>query len=319
MKLSIQRALVALFALGLALVSAGCLSSEPKTIVQENGEIWPAKLKYAYTPSQENPEGRLMRITQLAEYLSEQLGVEVELIRSSSYGPTIEAMRADKVDIASGGSFTYMIAYEKAGAQALATRGDLSGARQTYDSIIATSPKTGIKTLEELIEGAGEYSLAFTDAASTSGHLVPRAHFDEIGVVPEEAFKEVVFAQSHLNVVMATVAAKVDAGAMSGSTYYRYVRQGRIREDELVVLWKSGKIPQSPVFVRKELPEGLKAAIRDAYINMHLRDPELIQSFRDRAMRPNMIYIPATDDMWDELREVAYNLKSMKLLSGGAE
>ncbi|MGB0373254.1 MAG: phosphate/phosphite/phosphonate ABC transporter substrate-binding protein [Opitutales bacterium] len=316
MKFHTRRKLLGLCLFSLTLIFAGCMDSEPETVVQENGEVWPAVLKYAYTPSQENPEGRLARFTELAAYLTEQIGVEVELIRSSSYGPTIEAMRADKVDIASGGSFTYMIAHEKADAEAIATRGTLSGERQTYDSIIATSPKTGIKTIEELIEGAENYSLAFTDAASTSGHLVPRGGLEGMGVVPEEAFKEVVFAQSHLNVVMATVAAKVDAGAMSGSTYDRFVREGRIQEDDLVVLWKSEEIPQSPIYVRRELPEGLKAAIRDAYVNMHVNDPDLMQSFRERAMRPNLVYIPATDDMWDELREVAYGLKSMKLLSG---
>lgn len=317
MKFNTQRKLIGLCLFSLTLIFAGCMDSEPETVVQENGEVWPAVLKYAYTPSQENPEGRLAQVTELAAYLKEQIGVEVELIRSSSYGPTIEAMRADKVDIASGGSFTYMIAHEKAGAEAVATRGTLEGGRQTYHSIIATSPKTGIKTIEELIEGAKDYSFAFTDAASTSGHLVPRGGLEGMGVVPEDDFKEVVFAQSHLNVVMATVAAKVDAGAMSWTTYERFVRDGRIEADDLVVLWKSGDIPTSPIFVRSELPEGLKLAIREAYVNMEKNNPELLQGFRERALLPDMIYIPATDQMWDELREVAYNIESMQLLSGG--
>ncbi|MGB0372790.1 MAG: phosphate/phosphite/phosphonate ABC transporter substrate-binding protein [Opitutales bacterium] len=317
MKKCIQRGLTASIALALSAFLVGCGSDEPETIVMENGEVWPAKVVYAYTPSQEEPEGRLERYEKLAEYLTSQIGVDVELIRSSNYGPTIEAMRADKVDIASGGSFMYMIAHEKAGAEAIATRGSIGGERDSYHSLIATSPKTGIKTLEDLIAGGEEYSFAFTDAASTSGHLVPRGAFESMGVNPEDVFKEVVFTQSHLNVVMATVAAKVDAGAMNGSTYTRFIRDGRIKEEELIVLWKSGDIPTSPIFVRSELPEGLKAAVREAYVNMHIHAPDLLQGFRDRAMRPNMVYIEANDAMWDGLRETAYNLDTMTLLSGG--
>ena len=296
---------------------AGCVTSEPETLVQENGEVWPAKIRMALTPSQDDPEGRITRFTDLAEYLSEQLGIEVELIRATNYGPVIEAMRADKIDLAQGGSFMYMIAYEKAGVEALATRGSLGGARNHYSTLIATSPETGITSMDDLIAGAENYTLAFVDAASTSGHLVPRGYFESRGVNPEDTFKEVVFTQTHLNAVMATVAAKVDAATINDRTYKRFLRDGHIQPDDLVVLWESDDIPTSPVFARKELPEGLKRAIQDAYVNLHLRDPELLEDFRHRAMRPELIWVPATDDMWDGLREIAYNIDTMTLLSGG--
>ena len=316
MKKGIQSGLSVGIILSLSAFFVGCGSDEPKTVVMENGEVWPTKLTYAYTPSSEEPEGRLARYETLAAYLSSRVGVEVEIIRSSQYGPTIEAMRADKVDIASGGSFSYMIAHEKSGAEAIATRGKLNGGEHFSKSLIATSPETGIRSMEDLIARARESSFAFTDAASTSGHLVPRGYFEGLGINPENTFKDVVFTQSHLNVIMATVAAKVDAGAMNATSVYRFIRDGRIKEDDLVILWESGNIPASPIFVRSELPTGLKKAIQEAYVNMHIHAPELMDEFRERAMRPDMIYIPASDDMWDELRKVAYNLETMTLLSG---
>ncbi|MEM7672647.1 MAG: phosphate/phosphite/phosphonate ABC transporter substrate-binding protein [Verrucomicrobiota bacterium] len=294
----------------------GCSAKNIETITQENGEVWPAKITMALTPSQDDPEGRVTRFTQLSDYIASQIGIEVELIPATNYGPVIEAMRADKIDIAQGGSFMYMIAYEKAGVEAIATRGSLDGTRNHYSTLIATSPETGITSMEDLVAGAENYTMGFVDAASTSGHLVPRGYFESRGLNPEEIFREVVFTQTHLNAVMAAVAAKVDASAINERTYSRFIRDGRIKPEELIVLWESENIPTSPVFVRKELPVGLKKAIQEAYINLHLRAPDLMEDFRYRAMRPEMIWVSATDDMWDDLRKIAYNIDTMTLLSG---
>lgn len=311
-----SKIVVSMSLLLLGVVGSGCGGPKRETVMMPNGEEWPAVLHMSYTPSSDDPEGRLEFYKQFSSYLESQLGLEIDLVRASSYGPTIEAMRAEKIDLGSGGSFTYMIAHEKAGAIALVTRGYADGTPGIYSSIIATSPSTGLKTMDDLKARAAELTFGFTDPASTSGHLVPRGYLESIGLKPEDVFKEVVFTQSHLNVCMTTVAGRVDAGGMSRNTYDRMVEAGRIKSEDLHILWESPPIPTGPWFARQALPDGLRQALVDAFVHMDERDPELMAKFREQAQRPDMVWLAADDKMWDGLRAIAYNLETVSLLQG---
>lgn len=280
-------------------------------------EGWPAVLHMSYQPSEEDVEGRMDRLEEFTDYLGQKVGIPVDLVQAQGYGPTIEAMRAEKIDIARTGSFAYMIAHEKAGAEAIVTRGTESGGPGLYSSIIVTSPETGIRTLEELKARSKELVFAFVDPASTSGHLIPRAGLEKEGLVPQEDFERIVFSMSHTNSAMALVSAKVDAGAMSRTTYDRLVEAGRIAPDDLIILWESAPIPTGPIIVRSGLPEEIKERIRAAYLELNEIGGPLMETLREQAQTPDMIFYAAEDSMWDGLREIAYRLETMQLLERG--
>ena len=304
------------FPLAVLLGLSGCGHPEVTTVTMPNGEEWPRVLRLAYSPSSEDPEGRLAQYEHLARYLEQRLGIAVNLILSSSYGPNIEAMRAEKIDVVRGGSFTYMIAHEKAGAIPLVTRGTADGTPGIYSSILATPATSDLHSIDDLRAQAEDLIIGFTDPASTSGHLVPRGYLESIGLVPETSFREVVFTQSHLNVIMTTVAGRVDVGGMSRSTYDRFVELERIQAEDLRILWESPPIPTGPWFARQDLPPGLREALTDAFLEMHAHDPALMERFRVQARRPEMVWLRADDAMWDDLRTIAYNLETMSLLQG---
>lgn len=88
---------------------------------------WPSELNMAYVPSEEDVERRMTIFNEFAAYLSKEIGIPVNLVRTSGYGPTIEALRAKKIDVSQNGSFTYMIAHEKANVQAIISRGTPAG------------------------------------------------------------------------------------------------------------------------------------------------------------------------------------------------
>ena len=249
---------------------------------------------------------------ELADYLSEEIGIPVELYRTSGYGPIIEAMRSRKIDFGqSGGSFTYMIAHEKAGAEAAVVRGTPEG-RGVYSSIIVTSPSTGIKSIEDVKTRQDELVFAFVDPASTSGHLVPRAGLQSMNIDPE-GFKRLIYTMNHTNSAMTLMAAKVDVGAISRSTFDRMIEAGRMKPDDLVILWESAPIPNSPIVVRHDLPQDIKDKISMAFLKLNDGGP-LLEAMREQAGVDNLIYYPANDAMWDPIREIAYNI-DMKLLS----
>ena len=299
------------FRLMLVLICTALLSSCGGEDI-EAGTKWPTKLNMAYMPSEEDVERRMRVFDDLAEYLSNEIGIEVNITRTSAYGPMIEALRAGKVDFGqSGGSFTYMIAHEKAGAEAIVARGTTDGLG-LYTSIIVTHKSTGIRNLEDLKARQSELVFAFSDPASTSGHMVPRAGLEANNIDPEE-FKQTVFTMSHTNSSMTLLSAKVEAGAIMRSSYDRLIETGRMEEGDLIVLWESAPIPNSPIVVRGDLPLELQQKIRQAYLKLN-EGGELMDALWQQAGIDNMIYHVVDDSDWDGLRQIAYNIDSMKLL-----
>ena len=270
-------------------------------------------LVFAYIPSEEDPERRLHAYNELAEYLTERLGVPVELKRTASYAPTIEALRANKVDAAIMGSFSYMIAKQKADIKPLVTRGTETGPGM-YHSFIATAPEKNLQSMDDVIADADQLTFAFVDPASTSGHLIPRAGLEGMGIKPERDFKEVVFAMNHTNSAMTILSGKVDVGAFQSSSYRRLIERGRMTPDDVRILWQSDPIPNGPVIVRGGLATELIDSITTAFLDMHEANPWLFQELVRSSGVEGMRYWPANDEMWDGLRDIAYSLDTMELL-----
>ena len=301
--------------LALAALLTAC--SDPSSVERPPNApgAWPSVLHMSYSPSEEDVEGRMEMLEELTDYLGEQVGIPIHLVQAQGYGPTIEAMRAKKIDIARTGSFAYMIAHEKAGAEAIVARGKKAKGPGLYSSIIVASPSQGMRSLEDLKARAADTVFAFVDPASTSGHLTPRAGLEANGFDPKEDFERLVFTMSHTNSAMALVSGKLDAGAMSRTTYDRMVAAGSIQADDLVILWESEPIPTGPIIVRRELPEEIKSRLQAAYLNLNEEGGAILEALRTQANTPDLIYFPAEDAMWDGLREIAYNLETMQLLT----
>src|SRR5207237_6043265 len=101
--------------------------------------------------------------------IGEKLGCKVEVFIATSYNAEIEAMRNGKLDIGEFGPLGYVLAHQVAKAEAVAAFGTADGKLNSYWASIVTYPESGIKTVVD-IKGR---SFAFSDPASTSGHLMP--------------------------------------------------------------------------------------------------------------------------------------------------
>ncbi|MDZ7825348.1 MAG: PhnD/SsuA/transferrin family substrate-binding protein [Gammaproteobacteria bacterium] len=102
---------VSLFFLVACLFTASGCSPRDASAEAGNG---PEVLRLAYLPSEEDPEGRMEAVELLAAHLEAHVGRPVKMIRAVQYAPTIEAMRAGKVDIVrSGGPFVYLVAHRE--------------------------------------------------------------------------------------------------------------------------------------------------------------------------------------------------------------
>ena len=296
------------------LVFVGCSGRQAK--VNENG--WPNQLVFAFSPDEEDPGRRESIYEMMGVYLEERLGIDVKIIKTSSYGPVIEAMRAKKVDMSNLSTFTYMIASQKVGVEPVVARSYENGEPRTYHAVFITRTDSQWKDLDELIADSKNVRFAFVNPASTSGHLLPRAALEKLGVVPEKDFKELVYPGSQSGTILSVLSGQVDAASVSDASVRKLVRTGKLKEGDFRVLGKSPAIPSSCIAIRSEVPATLKAAIRQAYLDMSTKAPELNEDIKGLTSQyieePLGDYIVVEDSLYDGLRELSRNIESLAML-----
>lgn len=252
-------------------------------------------LKMGLIPA-DDAEEMLRNYEPIQQYLSEQLGIPVEIQVTSDYTAAIEAMRAKHIDMAWFGPFSYVIASNVAGAEAIVNGVRRSDGKSDYHSVIITKADSGINTLDDL-KGR---SFSFVDPASTSGNLIPRKMLIENGIDPDNDFSTIFFAGTHNAVEYAVANGKVDAGADSDNSYNRMVEAGEIDANVNVIIHKSDPIPGSPIAVRGDLSEGFKRRIQDVLVNMGEQTIHKVDGWGDIAS-----YQTVTDSDYDVIRETA--------------
>lgn len=260
-----------------------------------------APLRLGYTPAEETVADREGAARALAAYLRARTGREVQIVRTASYGPAVEALARGEVDLIGVGPFAYVLAAERGVAEALVTTA-VDGRIRTYRSVLIAHRSSGLLNMEDLARAAPRLTLNFTDPASNSGYLVPRARLLEHGLDPERSFARVTYTLSHSVSVLNVVHGRAAVAGVNASTLERLLARGRVPAGELVTLWESPALPSGPVVVRKELPESLKRELQAALVELPSADPaswKLVEAqFADLGTR----YVACDDRLYEGLR-----------------
>ncbi|RYE74640.1 MAG: phosphate/phosphite/phosphonate ABC transporter substrate-binding protein, partial [Hyphomicrobiales bacterium] len=127
------------------------------------------------------------------------------------------------------------------------------------------------------IEDLKGKNLGLVDPNSTSGNNVPRFALDGMKIEPETFFGKVVYTGSHENAVIALGQGTVDVAANwwndeQESNLLRMDRKKMVKADDFRIIYKSEQIVNSPMAYLSDLPEPLKASIRDAVLNLATKD-----------------------------------------------
>lgn len=269
----------------------------------------------------DDPTEKADSYEKLIPYFEKEMGVKkVDIFITSDYASVIEAMRSKKVDIAQVGELAYLLAVDRAGAEAIAMGGTAEGRRLT-SSIILTSSKSGIQSMDDVIKRSKELSLTFADPASTSGHLYPRNYLNSINLNPEESFKSVSFTNDHSAAVLTAISGKVDIACTYSLAVNRLIAKKRMIKEDYRILWESEPYIAPPISVRGDLPAELKERIKMAYINLASKEPVLWENFKNKIyimypekLRKEIIYVPSADSLYNGIREVARNCKGFNFI-----
>ncbi|MCD5407370.1 MAG: phosphate/phosphite/phosphonate ABC transporter substrate-binding protein [Desulfotomaculum sp.] len=290
---------VLMLALSLVLFAGGCGEKAAEKPVLKMGLI-PA----------EDIEAMMTAFGPMQEYLEQAAGVQIELFKATDYTAVIEGMRAERVDLAFFGPFSYVLAAERANAMAIVGGGDADGNLGVYHSVLITHKDSGLTSIDDVKARAGELTLSFVDPASTSGHLIPRGFMESIDISVDEHFKEIIFAGGHDASVLAVKAQSVDLGATWEGPYQRAIDEGLITPEEVSVIWTSDGIPRSPVAVRADMDPVLIEKLRQAFLDMPEKAPAAMQQF-ESVWDDNTHYVAVDDSDYDFIRQVAIGLGKM--------
>tara|TARA_R110002072_G_scaffold187882_1_gene344647 strand:+ start:1291 stop:2157 length:867 start_codon:yes stop_codon:yes gene_type:complete len=253
----------------------------------------PDVLRVALLPD-ENAATLIQNAQPLKAYLADRLKKKIEIIVTTDYSSMIEAMRFGRIEVGYFGPFSYVLAKSKAtGIEPFAV--GVEKGKPNYHSILIANAEGPVKTLAD-VKGK---PFAFGDQASTSSHLAPRTHLAKAGLIGNVDYK-VVHLGKHDAVARAVAAGQVPAGALSEQIYRKLVAEKKIDENKLRKLALTVAIPNYPMTVQGYLKPELKAAIKDAFLD--LKDPVILKLFRVDGLAP------ATDKDYDVLRDMASTL-----------
>ena len=241
-----------------------------------------APIRFAVGPFQPTAGDTRRAYEPFFAHLAAALGRPFELTVTTDWAGIAVALANDQVDCAWMGPWGYVLAKGRAGAKALATV-QYQG-KPTYQAIILARPGLGIATFPEDARGM---SISFADAGSTSGWLIPSHWFQTQGIDPKTYFKYRDGA-SHAANVMAVASGQVDLATDYDRNLSAMVAAGRVREDQVQVVWRSDPLPNDALAVRRGLDTTTRQALLAAALGLDT-------AAAARVLPPNYTgWVPAT-------------------------
>ena len=182
-------------------------------------------LKVGGIPDQDS--ARLARRYDIfSEYLSREMGVEVEYVPSADYAAVVTAFGQNQLQMAFFGAVTGVQArIQTPGAVAIAQRENDA----KFNSKLIARADLELDSLEDLKDQASDLTITFGSESSTSGHLMPRYFLIEAGIDPETDFRgPPSFSGSHDKTWQLVQSGSYDIGALSEDVWDRAVREERM-------------------------------------------------------------------------------------------
>jgi phosphonate transport system substrate-binding protein len=234
-----------------------------------SAQDWKTKypeITFAVVPA-ENASGVTERFTPFVGYLSKELGIKVNLRIANDYAAVIEGQRAGNIQLAYYGPASF-------------SRARLTGVKT--DAFVIDVNADGSK---------GYYSVFYVLAKSPYRQLS--------GVDPDSFFSQVVFTGSHENAVLALAQGTVDVAANwwnaeDDSNLTRMLSKNMVKtsdgtplkKEDFRVIVKSDLIINSPYAYLSDLPEDMKAAIKQAFLDAPQKDKDAFKKLSDGKNLP---------------------------------
>ena len=258
------------------------------------------KLNMVFVPASE--KGDDQDYVNLIKIIGELTGIEITPIRVTDYNAAVEAVRANRAQIAWYGGKTYIQAVEIANVEAFAAGVRKGDSDASYFAYFVVPSDSDLQTLAD-IKGK---KLAHNSIGSTSGDLIPQVELMKAGlsIKNKNDFKQVYYAGSHDACMMAALNKHVDVCGMSSRNFDARIADGTISLEQIRIIHRSSPVPPPPLAYSKSLPLEIRNKIKLATLDAH--NYGKIGGYGGEMSH----YIEVTDSDYDLLRDVDKLLNS---------
>ena len=202
----------------------------------------------------------------LGEYLEQKLGMKVEFTPVADYPAVVEALAADRVDLAWLGGFTFVQARLKTG-------NAIPLVQREQDAVFTSKFISSDPAVKSLADLKGK-TFAFGSVSCTSGSLMPRYFMLEEEIVPETFFSRVAFSGAHDATAAWVEAGKVDGGVLNASVWDKLVAAGKVDTSKVHVFATTPTYYDYNWTVRGNLDPALTAKIEQAFLALDPANPQ---------------------------------------------
>ena len=206
------------------------------------------KFNMVFVPASE--KGDENDYTGLINIVNKLTGFEIKFIKVTDYNAAVEAMRADRAQIAWYGGKTYIKAAELANAVAFAAGvrpGEKDAGYFTYFVVRADS------SLKDFTDVKGKV-LSLNSIGSTSGDLIPQVELAKIklSTTDKNDFKKVFYAGSHDACLLAVLNKQADVCGMSSRNFEARLADKTFKKSDVRIIHKSDRVPPPPLAYSKK-------------------------------------------------------------------
>jgi phosphonate transport system substrate-binding protein len=205
------------------------------------------------------------RYRHLADYLSNQLGVEIKLTIMSRYGEVIKRFKSLRLDGAFLSPYTATMGIKELNLEPLVNPVNLNG-ESTTQGYIFVRKDSNIRSIEDMRGG----TIAFVDPATLEGYLFPLVFLKQHGVNNINAFfSRSYFTGSHASTVYAVLDGRADIGAAKSTVYKKLVKSDPSIGQELEIIAESLKVPEFTLCIKSEIDQNLRDRLSDLLLHMN--------------------------------------------------
>ncbi|WP_417536871.1 putative selenate ABC transporter substrate-binding protein [Methylophaga sp.] len=261
---------------------------------------------FIFTAIPDEDETKLVeRFQGVADYLEEQLNVDVRYIPVKSYAAAVSAFRNNQVQLAWFGGLSGVQARRLVDGSEAIAQGVEDEAFETYfiaNTETGIEPSDSLESLKKQLQGK---TFTFGSKGSTSGRLMPEFYIrDTFDEAPDSVFSRVGFSGNHTRTLRLVEAGTYEVGALNFQVWEKELANGNIDTDAVQVIWKTPAYPDYQWTIRGDVNETFGEGFKDRVTKalLELDDPALLESF------PRSGFIPASNDDYEPIRKTAVNI-----------
>jgi len=254
---------------------------------------------FVFTAIPDQDETRLtQRFDQVAAYLQDKLGVEVQFVPVKSYAASIAAFANDQVQMAWFGGLSGVQARKLVpGSQAIAQGYE----DQFFVTYFIANASTGLTESRDFPMGIKGLTFTFGSKGSTSGRLMPEYFIRKaFGKSPDEVFSRVGFSGDHTKTLELVQSGAYQVGALNYKVWETEKKAGHVDPNKVRVIWRTPTYPDYNWTVRGDVDQvygqGFTERLKQALIGM--KDPKLLAAF------PRQSFVPASNKDYVPVEEV---------------